>query len=68
MIRGMEHISHKERLRELLRLFSLEKGRFLCDLIEAFKYLKGAYKNHGKSLFARACSDGTRLETETGRV
>jgi len=58
MIRGMEHLSYEERLREL-RLFSLEKRRLRGDLIAAFQYLKGAYKKDGENLFSKACCDGT---------
>ncbi|PKU30570.1 hypothetical protein llap_19126 [Limosa lapponica baueri] len=59
MIRGMEHLSYEDRLREL-GLFSLEKRRLQGDLIAAFQYLKGAYRRAGEGLFVRKCSDRTR--------
>ncbi|KAK4827026.1 hypothetical protein QYF61_013160 [Mycteria americana] len=52
MIRGLEHLSCEDRLREL-GLFSLEKRT-------AFQYLKGAYKKAGEGLFTRVRSSRTR--------
>jgi len=59
MIRGQEHLSYEERLREL-GLLSLEKRRLQGELIVAFQYLKGAYKLEGERLFLRVDSGRTR--------
>ena len=59
MIRGLKHLSCEESLREL-GLFSWEKRRLWGDLIVAFQYLKGAYKQKGEQLFIGVDSDKTR--------
>ena len=58
-IRGLEHLSHEDRLREL-GFFSLEKRRLWGDLIAACQYLKRAHKKDGEGFFIRECSDRTR--------
>ena len=52
MTGGVEHFPYEDRLREL-RLSSLEKGRLRGDLIAAFPYVKGDYKQEGSQLFTR---------------
>ena len=54
MMKGLEHLSYEERLREL-GLFSLEKRRLRGDLIATFQYVKEAYRKDGENIFSRAC-------------
>ena len=69
MIRGLEHLSYEDRLREL-GLFSLEKRRLRGDFNAAFQYLQGAYPQEGNQLFERVDNSRTRgngLKLEKGR-
>jgi len=59
MVRGLEYLSYKDKLREL-RLLSLEKRRIRGDLRAASQYLKGICRKDGEGFFRRMCSDRTR--------
>lgn len=50
MVRGMQHLSNKDKLRKL-GWFNLEKKSLQGDHIVAFQYLKGTYKNEGETLY-----------------
>jgi len=60
MIKDLEHLLYKERLSNLC-LFSLGKRRLRGNLINVYKYLKGAGRQMNEArLFSVLCSDRTR--------
>lgn len=59
LIRGLEHLSYEDRLREL-ELFSMEKRRFGGDITEAL-CIHGGYGKDWEVLFTRDYSGSTRV-------
>jgi len=59
IIKGLEHLSYEERLREL-GLFSLKKRRLRGDLTNAYTYMNGGCQEDGARLCPVVLSNMTR--------
>ncbi|KAF4799311.1 hypothetical protein TURU_055751 [Turdus rufiventris] len=60
LIRGLKHLSYKDRLEKGGAVHPEEERRLSGDVTATFQYLKEAYQEAGGGLFIRSCSDRRR--------